>query len=874
MKMKKLQPLFVLTAAVLALTACTGGKDNSSSGGPGSSGSSQGGDPEITAAEGVQSFVYSSNEERTQILGILEKYAVENKLTGLTLFNNGGYVMYQPSVVKGAANFIPGFGFGILSEGDINDDLAGESNAAWKRYYHTYQTDDPKTVNSMNATTSTVSDLQSYMVASYFETYMNETRDGYNWVGSLAKQERPTAVNPDSNGLATKYRFEVKVGSELKYSTATEVSALAAFNNREVQLEDYLTPYKILYTQAYGMARSGEMSGAGLIAGRKAYYAATKTAYSEEEFAKVGIKAIEEGGKSYLEFEFVDAYNPFFAMYYLSSGMLAPVPAAFIEALGNGSFAEGVKVWGASDTEGTLKPIDTWLSTGPYMLERWDLDQQIVFKRNPNFNIEGKYNIQGVHVNVLAAQKTNPEAALNEFLANKLHAVGIPSTKLDEYKNDPRATTTVGSSNFKLNLNTCTPETWEQLFGENGSVTQTTKSDYWECEPAMANKDFVSGLSFAINRQEYAKNLGRNPAYEYFAPTYLSDPENGVSYNTTDAHKEAVKSLSEGTDGFGYSKELATKAFIKAANQLIADGVYEEGDKIEIEIAWQEASDEDTFHAPIEQYLEEAFNVDDNPLELDVKFWVGATWEDVYYKKMLVGQFDIGFGSITGDTYNPLSYLNILSTDKGISQGYCMNWGLNTNENTGEIVYKGHSYSFDGLWKVACEGGYLVNGCNAPLFTVTDVDAEYNADGEIVLNGTFDGAIVVEGEGEEAELLAYGTMAALCIFGCNNSDYSDYIEYYVYNTELFDAANDGAGFGIPDDPSYLTVDEENGTFEAKFSAVICNFFEGHSNYVGGFDAYQFTLLLGAQSAGFWGTIYDGLPELPAPQDPLPDGGLR
>lgn len=872
MKMKKLQPLFVLTAAVLAITACTGNNNKSETSGSGQSGSGSEGPVEITPAEGAQSFVYSSIEERTQILGILEKYAVENKLTGLTLFNNGGYVMYHPSVVKGATNYIPGFGFGILSEGSLNADLEGESNAAWKRYYHTYQADDPKTVNTMNATTSTVSDLQSYLTASYFDTYMNETRDGYNWVAGLAKQDRPTAINPDSNGLATKYRFEVKVGSELKYSTTTQVAALAEFNNREVQLEDYITPYKILYTQAYGMKRSGELSGAGILAGRKDYYAASKNGYSEEEFAKVGVKAVEQDGKAYLEFEFVDAYNPFFAMYYLSGGMMAPVPAAFIEALGNGNFAEGVKVWGASDVDGELSPLDTFLSTGPYMLERWDFDQQIVYKRNPNFNIEGKYNIQGVHMNILAAIKNNPEAALDEFLINKLHACGIPSTKLDDYKNDPRATTTIGSSNFKLNLNTCTQQAWEELFGENGSVEQTAPSDYWECEPAMANKDFVSGLSFAINRQEYAKNLGRNPAFEYFAPTYLSDPENGVSYNTTDAHKEAVKSLSEGTDGYGYSKELATKAFIKAANQLIADGVYEEGDKIELEIAWQEASDEQTFHAPIEQYLEEAFNVDENPLELDVKFWVGATWEDVYYKKMLVGQFDIGFGSISGDTYNPLSYLNILSTDKGISQGYCMNWGLNTNENTGEIVYNGHTYSFDGLWKAACEGGYLIDGCNSPLFSVTSAEAAYNADGEIVVSGTFDGALVLEGEGEDAELLAYGTMLGLCIFGCNQSNYSDYLEYYVYNTELYPIANDGADFGIPTDTSALVVDEEHGTFEATFSATVSGFFAQHSEFVGGFDAYQFTLLLGAQNAGFWGTIIDELPELPAPQDPVP--GLR
>ena len=859
MKMKKLQPLFVLAIGALVITGCKG------KGGSSNNGSSGGDDTPtrepLPGAEGVQSFVYSSVEERTAILGVLEQYAVENKLTGLTLFNSGGYVLYQDSVVKGTNSYIPGYGFGILSEGEINADLAGETNAAWKRYYHTFQSEDPKQVNSMNSKDSTVSDVQGYLVSSYFDVIMNETRDGYEWVGSLAKQDRPTPLNLDSNGLATKYRIEVKVGEELKYSTLTQNATLAAFNGRQAVLEDYLTPYRILYTQAYNMERGAEsIKGASALKGAKEYYNGTATAESADLWANFGAKAVVEEGKSYLEFEFVQACTPFYAMYYLSSGMMAPVPAAFIEALGDGSFAEGVKVWGASNTMGTLKPVDTWLSTGYYTLERWDTDEQIVFKRNELMPAEGRYRIAGVHMNILRAIKNDPEAALKEFNLNKLHACGIPSTQLENYVNDPRAAVTIGSSNFKLNLNTCTPQVWEQLFGENGSVRQTSEDDYWECEPAMANKDFVSGLSFAINRQEYAKNIGRNPAFEYFAPAYLSDPENGVSYNDTEAHKNAVKSLQEGTDGYGYSKELATKAFIKASEQLIADGYYKKGDTIHLEIAWQEQADLEEYHNPIVKYLTDAFNVDANPLSLECEFWVGNQWDDVYYKKMMVGQFDIGFGSISGNTYDPLSFLNVLSTDKTISNNFCLNWGIDTNHNDlVSIQYNGASWSFDGLFKAATEGTYLVGGENSPLVSINSASAAYNDEGGIDVTGTFTGAYIVEGEGDDAELLAYGTIYAMCIYACSQSDYSDYEEYYVYNPALTGGITDPYGMGCS-----LAVDDEAGTFEAHFSATIASYFATLGTFAAGFDVYSFTLLLGSQSAQFLTTIIDELPEAPVP----------
>ena len=684
-------------------------------------------------ANGVFNYKYEDGEERTKILGLLEGYAVDNKLTGLTLYGDGGYVMYNPIVTKGSNAYIPGYGFGILGEGELTGDLAGESNPDWKRYYHTFQSEDPLNINYMNDKGSVVGDLIGYVSSAYFDIHMNETKDGYDWVGDLSPRSRPIAVNPDAKGFTKKYRVEVKVGEDLKYSTTS--TKYAAFNNREVTLEDYITPYKIYYTQAFGMARGGEnLTGASSIAGSQAYYNASKEAFDATAWEGVGVKAVEEDGKSFVEFTFNNACTRFYAMYYLASSMFAPVPAEFIEAIGGGDFVQGVKNWGTfTDTESIA---DHWLCTGPYMFERWDKNQQIVFTKNPNYDDQGRYKIQGVHVNILTAAQDDSEAGFKEFMADKLHATSIPATQLEAYREDPRTTMTSDSSTYKLNLNTCDQATWESLFGTNGSIVQTPKTSYWDLKPAMANKDFVSGLSFALDRQGLANYLGRTPSGNYFGSAYMSDPEGGVSYNNTQAHKDAVAPLMEGTDGFGFSLEKAQESFLKASETLIAEGAYEEGDEIEIEICWQTNAQVTREGAVIAGYLEKAFNTDDNPLTLKVKNWVGANWYDVYYDKMMLGQFDIGFGSVSGNTLDPLNFLEVLKSDN--SSTFTLNWGLNTNANDKDhlIEYDGKLWSFDALWTAADHGAYVVNGANEPLFSFSQkVTMSRDADNNLVLEG-------------------------------------------------------------------------------------------------------------------------------------------
>ncbi len=680
----------------------------------------------VALAEGTYSYVAASYEDRVKILGVLEKYAIDAGLTGITVYEDSGYVLYNPLVIKGTENYIPGYGFGILTEGRANGDLSGEQNAAWKRYYHTFEADDPKNINYGDDKGSVVGDIVGYVMDSYWGNKMNETKDGYEWINGLAN-EKPQPVNQSAvTGLATKYKFEVKIGSQAKYNTLTKNAELAKFKGREIKVEDYLTPFKLLFTKANGWARGTEnLTGSSAIKGMNAYYNASADGFNAVAWEKVGLKAYEENGKGYVEVEFVQPCSKFYAMYYMASSIYAPIPQEFVDAIG------GAKFYGKFDKEHGLTPVDTTLATGPYVLETWEEDKLITFKKNELYYDKTLYQgWEGVHVAILPATKEDAEAAYREFEAGKLTSCGIPSTKLQELKNDPRACKTVGSSTTKLNINTCTQEQWEKLFGKNGTITQTEPENYWQVEPALSNNNFIKGLSYAINRVEFAEALGRTASVNYFSSNYMGDPENGLAYNNSQAHKDAVAELLEGTDGYGYSLEKARAYFKKACEELLASGAYKEGDKIVLEMAWQAQRNVEQIQKPIEKYWTEAFNhesVCGNKLTLELKSFVPEQWSDVYYKKMMIGQYDIGFGGISGNPLNPLNFFEVLKSDN--SSGFTLNWGVDTNKVSKDLIWEGQAWSFDALWQAAETGGYFKDGLLVPNYNPELVSSTKNEDG-------------------------------------------------------------------------------------------------------------------------------------------------
>lgn len=739
MKKNKLLLTLLLFGSSLSVASC--GETSSTPNGPTSSESSSttSKDP-VHSGEDVKIYAKASYEEKAEILGQLEAYALEHNLTGITLYEDGGYTMYNTRIQKGTETYIPNYGFGILSEGNITSELSASAEpvASFRKYYHTYEADDPGTINALNDKGSVVPNLFDYIASSYYGTKLNANKDGYEWYPVLAK-DFPEALDADSDGFATTWKIQLKTGEDgLVYNSLS--SKHSKWSNKAVTLDDYVNTFKVLLTQSNGLSRGAELAGktgASGIKGASKYFNASSNGFNAEVWEDVGIKADTKDNS--LTFTLNGPCNAFYAMYYLNSTLYEPLPAEFITDIG------GIENYGNWARDLSSSPLDNILALGPYMLEDWTTDQRIVFKKNPlwvqrneeeNKNL---YRIEGVHVNILPASKSDTEAAFKEFINGKLDATGIPSTQLAQYKDDPRTVVTNAGTTTKLNVNSCTQETWNSLFGLNGTISQiSSESKAWSCKPIMANSNFLKGVNASINRLEYATKRGKNPSQDYFGSGYLIDPEKSITYNSTSQHQANM--LDRSPETYGYSAEGAKMLFKQAVEEEVAAGHYVLGTKekptvISLEMAWQAESNATYYGEDLVSYITSCFNDDSvcgGRIKLEFTHWYSAEWTDVYYEKMMVGQFDFGFGGIEGNPLDPLNFFEVLKSDN--SSTFTLNWGTDTNTVSKDLYYDGQYWSFDALWTAADHGAYVKDGALQSMVTLRNdkFTASLNSNGDLV----------------------------------------------------------------------------------------------------------------------------------------------
>ena len=707
---------------------------------------------------------YSADDDkRLEILGKLEKYAVDTHLTGITLFENGGFVRYANAndptqgrhdnrVVHLATDeYVTGYGFGLLTDGYITGTLTGGSTVH-PDYLHTASSSDPLTINAWDAQGSQVSDLNSYITSSYWGTRLKNSEET-EWYPILARdgQNEPIPLDTAGNtsGLYRKWKIYVKTGTSetpeneriFYRSMGSAASVAKTYDNQPVQLADYVFTYKLLLTQATRLFRGAELAGDTTygIRGAQDFFSKTPegmavadiddlwTEYTkvdpETHKSKLGIGwGVDEGG-SYITLDIINSMDPFTAMYTLSSNLYSPMPEAFLTSLGGeGGFVAGASQYGAFGADGS-SIVDHVLCVGSHVLEAWEdtsyimfATNQVWFEKNEAHDPQGKkFRIPGVYMRIYTGATSQEDLIYSLFKDSEaLDSTGIPQKKMSEKLDTDKETK--GDSTFKLNVNSCTQDYWNHLFGDSGVIDPSSDNAYL-CKPWMSNHNFIDGISYAINRSKFASARGMQPSVNYFSDAYMSDPKHNISYNSTDEHKDAIKEKYEGTE-YGYSLDRARESFSIAVKQLADKGKLTLGTAanptpISIDIMWMYSSDKTNYGLEIIGYLEEAFNHPDvcgNRVKLTVNQDAVQVWQDVYTKYLMKGRYDLGFGAISGNTYSPLNFLEVLKSDN--SSNFTLNWGTDTNDvdPTNPIEFDGKTWSFDALWAAGDHGTLAENG--------------------------------------------------------------------------------------------------------------------------------------------------------------------
>ena len=709
-------------------------------------------------------FNYASDEDaRLDILGELEEYAMENYLTGITLFENGGYVRYANANDKSQnredtrvvhlanQNYITGYGFGLLREGYIEGRLKNGSSK-YPDYMHTATTSDPANINAWNATGSQVSSLNGYISASYWSTRIDaKDPSKYEWYPLLAKDtvdgkpfNVPVHLEDDNDlNMYRKWRVYVKTGASdgLKYRINS--SKRSEFNNRLVELEDYAFTYQMLLSEPCALTRGTELATDTSygIKGGSTFHRNSKGKNGDEittlwnnmvSADELGIHIGSDSNGEYIDIELINPIDEFTAMYTLSSNLYTPIPREFIEAISpDGDYISGAELFGSFTDSDHI--TDNTIAIGPYFLEDWIDGSQIVFKRNDEWYEvnETTYRIPGINEMIYTSGTEQPDFLYNYFLNGELDSTGIPSTRMSEkLTSDLNAK---GDSTFKLNVNSCTQERWNEIFGEKAGG----KDNDYLVKPWMSNKNFLNGLFWSIDRKSFADKRGVAPSINYFSDAYLSDPKSGNSYNNTTQHQNAIKNFHDAqNEDYGYNLSKAVTYFQMAVDELASAGDLRLGTKsnptiIKIHIRWMNQSDPKEYGQDIADFFTKAFNNDavcGGAVKLEVDQEAVVQWQQVYNDYLMTGKYDLGFGAISGNTYNPLNFLEVLKSDN--SSGFTLNWGNDTSkvDETFPIEYAGRSWSFDALW-AAADHGTVANGGrdvdpveHCYLTTPTDLD--------------------------------------------------------------------------------------------------------------------------------------------------------
>ncbi len=709
-------------------------------------------------AVGAFSYASATYDEKTNILASLEKYAVDNYLTGITLFSNGSNVCYNSRYVPTPQSYVTGYGWGTMREGELKGPIQNPISGNDPYYYQVATTSLPSHANAMNASGSDVSTIYDYISNAYYQTRLNQTNDGYEWYSNTALDSRPLPVDDNGNIITedadsltnTRWRIHVKTGSDFVYRTASTKTVngvnISSFDGRAVTKEDYLTPIKYMLTCFNGQYRGAELTKgvSGFAKGAARYYSMTaknttgdaNAIWDDTAWKNAGMDDVIKVGTDdtgdYIEFNLLQPCTQFYAMYYLSSSLYSPLPADFL------------KLWDAKmlgKSPDGYTPMDTMLSTGAYYITEWSATR-ITFKKNDRYfytqdvfsdgNPRKVYNLRGFQYNEVSDSSVSKslflDGSIDSYAPNKDDLKGDFAGTEGNGSNGMtwRKYETKGDSNFKINVNGTSYDRWNELFGTNGSVYQhdsnfisnTGNNTFLKHRRYMSDVHFLNFLSFGLDRKTICASRGMKPTQEYFSDNYLIDPETGVSYNSTAAHKAVL--ADRYNDNYGYNADAAASELRLAMEGSIQEAVEngeitEKGGKkvIQIRMNWMNTSDSKDY-SDVFDSIKEIFNnvnhtdyYDAYSLEIELPT-PSSDYNDVY-NKMKQGEFDLGFGAISGGAMDPINFMEVLKSDN--SSGFTLNWGPDTSkindDDQGDIVYDGKTWSYDALWNAANTGVLL-----------------------------------------------------------------------------------------------------------------------------------------------------------------------
>lgn len=298
----------------------------------------------------------------------------------------------------------------------------------------------------------------------------------------------------------------------------------------------------------------------------------------------LGVKALDD---QTLEIELKDP-NPTFSRT-LSNVVLAPINETFLKDKG--------KNYAKTDQD--------ILSSGPYILEKWDVNSlKWSYRKNPKYWNAKQVAIDKIEVNVVKDASTD----INLFESGKIDYTTLSGDYIQKYKDHP------GFRTVPINGVT--------------SVEMGISSN-----PILQNKNVRQALFQSINREELVEKVlkdGSQPLFNPVPENLQSDPKSKQDFSELSDEKAPR-----------YSTAEAGKAWAAAKKEL-------DQDKIELELLVSDTEQS----KKIGEYLQSQFETELPGLKIKVNVLPAK----VRFQKMMEYKFDLAIGGWSGDV-DPISYV-------------------------------------------------------------------------------------------------------------------------------------------------------------------------------------------------------------------------
>lgn len=664
---------------------------------------------EYVYANGFYNYKFIDTELRNTFMAAAEKYLMNNMYAGVPLFASGSFVMYSSRLLLPVDKYISvmnyGADFGTMSADDstviMYDGLPGNTD---DYTYRTTISSNPNTFNQWLYDTSNDLTLMNYYYDSLYTYELNDEKNGYDVNPSMAISN-PVALNSTYNEYAVEVAkvWEISLKDDLvwKYHPDTDISNLPNGHD-EIKANDFVDTFRLALDGGWFRAISG---GGDFISSTYAIKGVQDYLDGIGSWEDVGLKVVGDDNLT-IQFEFIGDMSEWNVKYWLSSEVMTPINIDLYNEFEDNLVGNDYNLYGTSNT--------TIAYTGPFYVDEYVEDMYINMKENDQFHSPDKYFYTGYNFSIVQ----DPANIFQMFIDNKLESTSVPTVNVDSYHDDPRTKHVPGATTYRMMINGLGTEEAQREKFPDGT---------WIPEPLLANQEFKMAMFHAIDRLTLTQDILkiRTPSMYLFSTSYLVDAELGIPYRYTEQGISVGEGLYPETYGFNF--DVAHTLYLSAIEDLIASGDYEAGTsenptEIIIELNSYSGSESwDLTCAYIKTVFENTFKDDVNHINVIIEIYT-KDFPGIYYDYMMVGEFDLSMGGISGSTLCAPSFLDVYCSDN--RGGFTLNWGIDTSVAEiiveyydSEGIFRSELWSFDAIASVLNGLVYIINGEEADFPT-------------------------------------------------------------------------------------------------------------------------------------------------------------